>query len=76
MKFSLMKFWVELQLTLVNIITKESHVFGFGQFNEIFHMLYIISSFSISRNSGSDSGLLSPQSLAGLGLAWLIMVSF
>ena len=51
MKIFLMEFRVQLQLSWMNVIIKEFYVFGFSQFGEIYHMLQIISSFSVTRNS-------------------------
>ena len=62
-----MKFWVQLQLCWMNIIIKESYVFGFGQLGEIFHMLYIISSFLVPRSRAEILGSSAQKGPVGLG---------
>ena len=50
----------------MDIIIKESYMFGFGQLGEIFHVLYIISSFLIPRFWVEILGSSAPKGPVGL----------
>ena len=50
----------------MNIIIKESNVFGFGQLGEIFHMLNIISSFLVPRSQAEILGSSAQKGPVGL----------